>query len=556
MISINVAIPISLHLLAIPITANSLALSHVLLAAFVGVIFIVFNRNQKKSDQNEKIYALLISSAFLFALLVLPLTHIAGIDTYKWQDLASNIAVEQRITWLIHPLSLLGFTPRSYSSAQPLVLASIQILGHTGVDWGFYLLSLAFGLTGFSGAWALGRYLFKSDTSANWLAILYIFSPVFMRYNYWATGRGLLLALLPVYLLILLKLGKSLTGREDHRLRSLLWLIPAWLLMTGLIMMSHKAGVIGAMLIPPLFVVSPALWLLRGRWGLWIVVLLALAVGLLLADKQPIMFTTRLITRFGWLLPLALLAIATVPDRFQTPPIRTLLVAGLGTLALSCTPDMYGALLALPFIACIATVGLEKIILNSRLRFSGAHGSTQRPRSIDGVSAEGGEENSSLRTLRASVQNYLGSNYIGLAVILIPALAIVLNQMRDSPSESVYQAAQFIEQHDPRGPFRIEAPGPARHQIQAYVSGCPRFTVHSDTVTQVGLHTPPPWSGHLAHDARHWIDYLRSVLELRGASTDWYGDGDKFYYITIDGQGTVPQNAKRLFASGNVAVFE
>ena len=218
---------------------------------------------------------------------------------------------------------------------------------------------------------------------------------------------------------------------------------------------------------------------------------------------------------------------------------------------------MYGALLALPFIACIATVGLEKIILNSRLRFSGAHGSTQRPRSRNGGSAEGGEENSSLRTLRASVQNYLGSNYVGLAIILIPALAIVLNQMRDSPSESVYQAAQFIEQHDPRGPFRIEAPpGPARHQIQAYVSGCPRFTVHSDTVTQVGLHTPPPLSGHFAHDARHWIDYLRSVLELRGASTDWYGDGDKIYYITIDGQGTVPQNAKRLFTSGNVAVFE
>jgi len=532
MISINVAIPITLHLLAIPITPNSLAFAHGILAVLVGCIFFVFKKPVPLDTPDLLSKRLLALSGILFALLVLPLTHIAGIDTYKWQDLASNIAVEQRISWLIHPFSLLGFTPRSYSSAQPLVLASIQLLGHTGVDWGFYLLSLVFGLTGFTGAWVLGRYLFKSDTSASWLAILYMFSPVFMRYNYWATGRGLLLALLPAYLLILLKLGKSLAGRKDHSLSSLLWLIPAWLLMTGLIMMSHKAGVIGAVLIPSLFVVSPALWLLRGRWGLWIAVLFALAVGLLLADKQPLMFTTRLITRFGWLLPLAFLALATAPDRLQTPPIRTLLVAGLGTLALSCTPDMYGALLALPFMACMATIGLEKIFLSQRL------------------------ENSSLRTLRASVQTLLGSSYVGLAIILIPALAIVLNQMRDSPSEPVYQAAQFIEQYDPRGPFQIEAPGPARHQIQGYVSGCPRFTVHANATARMAFNSPPPVTGHLARDARQWIDFLRGMLDLRGANTDWYGEGSKVYYITIDGLGTVPQNAKRLFATGNVAVFE
>jgi len=532
MITVNVTIPIILHLLAIPITPNSLTLAQGLLAGLIGFIFIGTKRPIPLVMPGIRPNRLLVFSAIFFALLVLPLTHIAGIDTYKWQDMASNMAVEQRISWLIHPLSLLGFTPRSYSSAQPLVLASIQMLGHTGIDWGFYLLSLTFGLTGLAGAWVLGRHLFQSAASAGWLAILYLFSPVFMRYNYWATGRGLLLALFPVYLLILLKLGAALTDKNIALRRSILWLIPVWLFMTGLLMMSHKAGVVGALLIPLLLALSPALALLRGRWGLWGATLLTLAVGLLLANGQPITLAIHLVTRFGWLIPLAILAIAALPNRLTMPPFRAILAAGLGTLILSCTPDMYGALLALPFITIMATLGLEII---SGLVHS------EEP----------------LRSSRLSFQTFLlDSGYVRLGVILIPAIAIVLNQMRDSPSESVYCAAQFIEQVDPRGPFRIEAPGAARHQIQAYVSGCPRFTMHADDTATIAIHPPPLRTGELAHDARQWIDYLRDVLELRGANTDWYGNGSKVYYITIDGQGTLPSNAKRLFTTGNVSVFE
>jgi len=583
LISVNMTVPLILHLLTIPITPDALALSHIILAAVITLISAKAGLHPGETHpcsskegsscklfQPIKLPSLDISAFLLFAILVLPLTHIAGIDTYKWQDLAGNIAVEQRISWLIHPLSLLGFTPRSYSSAQPLVLASIQILGHTGVDWGFYLLSLICGLTGFSGAWILGRYLFKSDTSAAWLAILYMFSPVFMRYNYWATGRGLLLALLPVYLLILLKLGSSLTRqrwnieeefgqKSQSTQRKLIWLIPAWLFMTVLLMTSHKAGVVGACLIPILFAVSPALALLRGRWGLLIAGLLAVAAGLLLVNGQPLTLAIRLVTRFGWLLPLAILAITMASDRLLKPPFRAILTAGLATLVLSCTPDMYGALLALPFIACVAALGLEQL-----------NWTPPTPRSAD-TSKEGTycEKHSYTRSPPWRGAHRAGWVFpkvsrilvpfrpmIILGVILIPAIVIVLNQMRDSPSESVYRAAQFIEQYDPRGPFRIEAPGKARHQIQAYVSGCPRFTVQSGSASQLDVHAPPAWTGKLAHNARQWIDYMRTILELRNAHTDWYGNGTKVYYVTINGQGITPQGAKLLFTSGNVSVFE
>lgn len=502
MVGLNVAVPIVLHLLLIEITANTLSAAHLIPAA----IALVVSRFGNK-ERMEPLPRPFLVTAIVFAALVLPITHIAGIDTYKWQDLAGSVATEGRIAWLIHPLSLLGFTPRSYSSAQPLVLATIQILGHTGVDWGFYILSVAFGIIGLAGAWMLGRRLFGSDRLAGWLALFYLFSPVFMRYNFWATGRGLLLALLPLTLLILLRLASFLN------LKSTLTNFLSLLFLSLLLALSHKAGLIGIVLIPILFLISPVLILLRGRWSLVLALLAVLAIGLMVTGGNPATLAYRLLSRFGWLIPLALLGLYSAPTQFRTPATRAMLAAGLATLVISCTTDMYGALLALPFITFIATTGFATL--------------PDRP-------------------------------FAPLIMILtgLTALIIVVNQSLDSPDESVYQATQFLERHDPRGPYRIEAPGRTRTRMQAYVSGCPRFTVESAKETELAVSRPPQWTGKLSVDTKHWIDYLRNMVALQGSSTDWYGGGNKVYYITISGEGNVPGDAKLLFTHGTVKVFE
>ncbi|MGQ9662434.1 MAG: hypothetical protein ACUVWX_08885, partial [Kiritimatiellia bacterium] len=206
--AINLAVPIALHMLSLPISSFSLTCSHsglalVLLAScrFAGVQI----RPAHGSPDTARWLLLLLAG---FAILVLPFTYLAGVDTYKWQDLATIVRVDQRISWLVHPLSLFGFTPRSYPSAQPLLLATIQILGGLDVDWGFYITSLILGATGTLTAFVLGRSFFNSDGAALWSAVLYTFSPVFMRYNHWATGRGLFVSLFPLYLLAILRLPR------------------------------------------------------------------------------------------------------------------------------------------------------------------------------------------------------------------------------------------------------------------------------------------------------------------------------------------------------------
>ncbi len=501
MVGLNILIPVTLHLLHIQITATTLSASHLI----AGLVAVAVSRLGPRKALEPLPRSVLLCS-LLFATLVIPVTHIAGIDTYKWQDLAGNLAVEGRISWFIHPLSLLGFTPRSYSSAQPLVLATIEMMGHTGVDWGFYILSLTFGLTGLAGAWLLGRRLLGSDRLAGWFAFFYIFSPVFMRYNYWATGRGLLLALLPLYLLILLRLA------SPSNLKSAICNLHSFLLLTVLLALSHKAGLIGAILIPMVFLASPVLVLLRGRWGLLLGLLAVLVIGFSLTGGDAVTLGYRLLTRFGWLVPLAALGLYAAPGQFISPAARAMLAGGFATLVLSCTPDMYGALLALPFVTTLAATGLAAL---------------------------------PARPIPPLIK----------ILTVLTALVIVANQAKDSPGESVYRAALFLEQYDPEGPYRIEAPGKTRPRMQAYVSGCPRFAVGSGSARDPIVARPPQWTGTLALDARHWIDYLRTMIGLRGASTDWYGSGDKVYYVTVASEGTAPPDAKLLFTHGNVKVY-
>jgi hypothetical protein len=370
---------------------------------------------------------------------------------------------------------------------------------------------------GLLGAYALGRRLLNSDTPAFWFSLLYVFSPVFIRYNYWATGRGLLMGLLPLFLLSLLSLPRrSATA-------GLLVMIP-------LLGMAHKTGSVAVVMIPILFALSLILALLRTRWAPLIFLLPAIAAGFLLGGQNLGSLSFRLFNRLAILIPLSLAgwigaslfpagARTTLPAWLTKPSWRAMLAGGLATFPLVFTDDMYGTLVALPFAAFAGTVGLQWIIASFSAR----------------------------RTPVILVTAAL--------LTFVPAIFMVAYQATDSPSESVYQAAQFLERHDPMGPFRIEAPGRARAQIQAYVSGCPRFNVTTTEDSRLVFHRPQPRSGNWQRDIGQWIHYLRGSLDLAGSYTDWYGRTKRIYYVTIGNEGFVPKNERLLFKSGNVTVF-
>ena len=456
----------------------------------------------------------LIPIALLFALLVYPFTYLAGIDTYKWQDLASAVRVERGIPWLIHPLSLFGFTPRSYPSAQPLLLGSIQITGALGVDAGYYVFSLFSGLTGLLAAFALGRRLFPADgRHAVWLALFYVFSPVFMRYNHWATGRGLFVALFPLFLLALMELPKP----------------GAWagaLAMAPLLALSHKTGIVAVVLIAVSCGLLPFIPRQPSAPGLalWLAPFLAAAILLSAPLGVPSLagciagFARGAVARFGWMLPLALLGLFAAWPVVSAPHWRRLIPGFLLSLPLAFPRDMYGALIALPFVAAAATAGLAAL---GRARPAWA-----------------------AVAIRAAV-----------AASIAGAVVIVVHRSASATPERVRAAAQFLESIDPLGPFVIDAPGGIRNQIQAYVSGCPRFDVARGSGARINVAPPPPIAGQPRERFHAWTDYLRGVLSLADTEVDWYGRWPRHYIVTLSPPDQTPPGTRLIYDRDGVRIY-
>jgi len=458
----------------------------------------------------------LIFVMILFILLLFPYTHFTGIDTYKWQDLATAVGVEETIPWLVHPLSLLGFTPRSYPSAQPLLLSTIQLLTGGGIERGFFILSVWTMSAAFATAFLLGWAVFSDEKKAPSprlafsFALFYVLSPVFMRYTHWATGRGVFLAIVPLFLLALVKLP------QWRACLSLTVLLP-------LLATTHKVGLFA----PPLLLAATAFSgvLPRGskRWTIMLLVtpfaLAALAICPPAMAPAPIGSLPGVLrfslTRFGWMVPLAIAGLVLPRDLWHQPVFRRLFPATLLSIPLAYETQMYGALVALPFITLTATHGIERM--------------TRRHRSS--------------LLLKAFV-----------VLSLCGAVAVIVDRSSIATPPHVYDAAMFLETYDPEGPFMVHAPGRAQTQIQAYVSGCPRFSVSRNANVSAHRPTCPSLLGPPRDVLRNCISALRGILSSPGLTTDYYGTNPRHYYFIINEEGSFPPGSHPLYARNGVEI--
>lgn len=511
-ISLNTAAPVALHLSGIPVTAGSLAITHILI--FISVLALNWYMRTPllpvQVDCNRQFFAF----AALFVFMVLPITNLAGIDTYKWQGLATNVSVQASIPWLVSPFSLLGFTPRSYPSIQPLVLASSQLLGGLGVRGGFFTVSVLSGITGMCSAWCLGRKIGKTPDYATLFSIIFTFSPVFMRYNHWATGRGFFLSIMPVFLLSILRrpgLGAFLLS-----------------LASGILLcLSHKAGPIAVVIIPLSLLAS---FIPLGRRHILVasiacVTMIMLSTVISAPYLMPAPFGNifglmrSTLTRFFWLLPIALLGLITTGEwTIGSTSRKRLFCLLVLTIPIAHAREMYGALLAMIFVALAASDGLVWLMD----RFTAWKPALKRG---------------------------------AICLSITGSLVIVAHRSINAAPECVVTAAGFLNKYDPSGPYRIDAPGRIRVQIHAYALGCPRFSVRRQAGSGIRFNQPPSWTGHPATILQEWIDYLRVALEVQDIDTSWYGNSPRIYYVVIDGNGNRPKNGHLLFNSGGVEIY-
>ncbi len=512
LVAMTLSIVVALHCLAIPVRALVLLPIYLGLCAVLSIVYAA-TRRQNACSLPHDITHLWLPGITLFSILILPYTRFTGIDTYKWQDLASAIRVEGNIPWLVHPLSLLGFTQRSYPSAHPALLGSTEIMGHLSVEAGFGVTSIFVAILGAAAAYHLGRCVFDKQRAAIVFSLLYVFSPVFTRYAHWATGRGLFLALFPLLLAALLRLPRK----------------NAWFgLVAGavLVSLSHKVGLVVSIAILPLMLAELLIPARSNRLVIAISLIPSLVLATLIVSPAVRPFPVGnafgllrfSLTRFGWLIPVAALGLLGPRHLLHNPAWRRLYPFMLIAIPLAFERQMYGALVALPLITLAATEGA--------LWLTGIF--PTRARTI--------------------------TRALAIATLLF-SMATIIHRSRDATPTAVYRAAQFLEQHDPKGPFVIHAPGRARTQIQAYVSGCPRFNVDTGPRTAFEIAAPPGFTGKPRQILERWISYMRGFMGASGTTTDWYGVNPQHYYVVIDGKGKRPNPDTEIYSDQGVQIL-
>jgi hypothetical protein len=503
--ALNTLVPILLHVSGVPVTRINLSAVHLAIA-----LALVLAARARRIPVTTLAGPNLCLAASVIALLPLlfPWTYLAGIDTYKWQDLAANVRLSENVPWLIHPLSLLGFTPRAYPPVQPLMLATAQILVPCGVDFGFYLVSVFTALTALFGAFELGRLCFGDERRSSWLAIFYVFSPVLMRYTHWATGRGIFMALMPFVLL-----GAAGLPR-----------LPAagtLFVSSILLALSHKTGVVTLAVLVAGAATAP---LFAGLVARPATAILAIAVILL----SPVLSLPAVlpgpaghvagalrsaVTRFGVLAPFVA-ATAVFPPRSPGFFARALILPSFAFFLLSFDSDIYAAMPA-TILAALAAARLMPAVERARFRAA--------------------------------------ATAVVLVLLATGALAVVGKRNINATPAAVRRAAAVIETVDPTGPITVEAPGMARRQVHGYVSGCPRFDVRamSGSVTFI---RPPPFSGPPGQVIRTWIAWARGAFCLDDSVIAWYGSPHAEYHVKIGSSGAIPADAEIIYSDNEVTI--
>ena len=496
------------HFMEIPIAALQLIGFHCVVAVVGSVALRIAKRSLFPASGVWPLGQLWIF--LLLAIFVFPFTHLGGIDAYKWGDLATSVAIERNVPWLAHPLSLLGFTPRSYPSLHPLLMGAIRALGATSLDAAFYLASLVMCGVGVTGAAYLAERLGLQKREALLYAAFYVLTPVFMRYVHWGTGRGAFLAVLPVFVAALVDLP---------RLRA--W--PLMLFSGLLLVLSHKTGLI---CVPVLLLVRVAALLYPRRHPMLCLSLLVLsfAASVVFAPARYIGVPVGLLAgwlrydlaRFAWMSPALVLAALTAPrDLFRPSESGFMWLVLLVTFPVAHHMEMYPAMLALPFIVYAGAMALR--VLSQHLP--------------------------------GTPQHYIRA---ALLLSLLGALAIVLQRSIEAMPHRVYLAARHIEKIDPYGPFEVISPW--RSRIQGLVTGCPRFTVKRDKDAQVVIGKPPALTLNNPHRfVTEWAGYVRGML-LTGTTADWYGSPQTRYHV-LPVADSPPEDTTLIYNHCGIAIY-
>lgn len=137
----------------------------------------------------------------------IPVTpHEIGHDSFLEHYLGDSLSVSGHAKWWLHPLSIIGLYPLSVSSALPFFLSGVSQSLPLAMEWTIWIVMASLGIFSVFTAYLMAGAIKDDKTFKFVAALVYSTSPGILFETTWsASGRGLFLAILPLFIYLLIK---------------------------------------------------------------------------------------------------------------------------------------------------------------------------------------------------------------------------------------------------------------------------------------------------------------------------------------------------------------
>jgi len=136
--------------------------------------------------------------------------HEMGSDTTFVHTMANSITQDGYAKWILHPSSYFGLYALSYPSAAPFVLSSAFLVSGVSIEGIVFAFGQILAVIGVLSAFVMAKLIRDDDIFAHSVALLFTLAPFYVKDTTWvASSRGFVVALLPFFLLLLIKHMKT-----------------------------------------------------------------------------------------------------------------------------------------------------------------------------------------------------------------------------------------------------------------------------------------------------------------------------------------------------------
>lgn len=144
---------------------------------------------------------------FINVIMRIPVTpHEIGHDSFMEHFISDSLSINGYARWLLHPLSIIDMYPFSTASALPFYLSGVSQSISMPMEWTMWIALLLLGIFSSFTAYLMAGAIRDDKLFKFITAFVYSTSPGILVYTTWnATGRGLFLVLLPLFIYLLLK---------------------------------------------------------------------------------------------------------------------------------------------------------------------------------------------------------------------------------------------------------------------------------------------------------------------------------------------------------------